>query len=434
MYEVTQNDQTVSRRMFSTGLLALATAGAGAEAAGPQTKPAASAAPHSNESLAFINTGFENASPIQWHIDPDGAVQIFLLYDYERSSTNRAAGHWHFELQGRAGSDLTLVLHNFDNVYNGRVASPVSDKSRCVISPDGKKWESVACEWLSGNRLRLRARLDGPSLFIARAEPYRISDLDRLLEEIRNNPLVAIEPIGKTVAGRALEIVRVGKPDAPRRILLRGRAHAWEPVGNWVLQGLIRSLLADEELSRRCLAQFCLYALPMANKDSVAAGRTRFNLLGKDLNRDWSKPADPKLAPENDALEGWLKRMIAQGKPPDFSMDLHNDEHGSLHVPNPPVPWLDKHLARMRTFEQLLRKHTWFTVGPTLGNGQVNTIEEGLVARYGLEACLLEFNCNWIEGLSRPASAELWEQFGQNLRKVFLDYFAQVGPGGEATR
>ena len=58
-----------------------------------------------------------------------------------------------------------------------------------------------------------------------------------------------------------------------------------------------------------------LYVLDFV-KDGVAAGRTRFNLLGKDLNRDWSHPADPRLAPENDALESWLKRMIAQGKPP----------------------------------------------------------------------------------------------------------------------
>ena len=45
----------------------------------------------------------------------------------------------------------------------------------------------------------------------------------------------------------------------------------------------------------------------MANKDGVALGRTRFNLQGKDLNRDWDKPADPRLAPENYALEKWLE-------------------------------------------------------------------------------------------------------------------------------
>ena len=82
-------------------------------------------------------------------------------------------------------------------------------------------------------------------------------------------------------------------------------------------------------------------------------------------------------------------------------------------------------------FEQLLRKHTWFTVGATLGNGQVNTIEEGLVARYGIEACLLEFNPNWIEAANAPASAELWQQFARDLRDMFLDYVSRFAPAGE---
>ena len=38
--------------------------------------------------------------------------------------------------------------------------------------------------------------------------------------------------------GAPLEIVRVGRPEAPYRVFLRARAHAWEPGGNWVVEGL----------------------------------------------------------------------------------------------------------------------------------------------------------------------------------------------------
>ena len=51
--------------------------------------------------------------------------------------------------------------------------------------------------------------------------------------------------------------------------------------------------------SLRPSVRFCV--MPMANKDGVAKGRTRFNLNGIDLNRGWDKPADEKLAPENAA-------------------------------------------------------------------------------------------------------------------------------------
>lgn len=387
----------------------------------PATPAAAPAPP-----LSFIHTGFENASPVQWTVDPDGTVQVGVLYDYERDSPNRAAGHWHFQLQGRPGAAVTLVLANFDNVWNGRPGAAVSPKSICFTSSDGRRWDVVPAEFIEdGHRLRVRVTLgaDG-TLYLARIEPYRVSDLERLLGEIKSNPRVAVEEIGRTVEGRPLEIVRVGRPDAPRRVLLRARAHAWEPGGNWVVQGLIRSLLADDEVARRCLDRYCLYVLPMANKDGVARGRTRFNLLGKDLNRNWDRPADPALAPENAALESWLERMIDRGQAPDFAMDLHNDEGGGLHLSRPPVPNLEEHLGRMKRFEILLRQHTWFTEGSSgAGFRNPSTLGEGLLARYGIDACILEFNCNRAAGLDTYPTGAAWEEFGRGLRRVFLDFF-----------
>ena len=55
----------------------------------------------------FINTSFENASPLHWELDPDGVIQVYLVYDQERCSLNRANGHWHFKLQAKTGTKLT---------------------------------------------------------------------------------------------------------------------------------------------------------------------------------------------------------------------------------------------------------------------------------------------------------------------------------------
>ena len=154
-------------------------------------------------------------------------------------------------------------------------------------------------------------------------------------------------------------------PDAPYRVFLRARAHAWEPGGNWVVQGLVNRLLKDDAEAKRYLALYCVYVMPMANKDGVARGRTRFNLRGKDLNRDWDQPADPVLAPENHALESWLEGMIKKGQAPHLALELHNDGNGQLHISRPPVAGLERYLDRMKTLEELLRKHTWFTEGST---------------------------------------------------------------------
>ena len=84
--------------------------------------------------------------------------------------------------------------------------------------------------------MRLTVTMPGPRLYVARAEPYRLSDLESWLETIKRSPLVEVTSIGKTAEGRGLEIVRVGRENAPYRVFLRARAHPWEPGGNWVAQ------------------------------------------------------------------------------------------------------------------------------------------------------------------------------------------------------
>lgn len=383
----------------------------------------AAEAPSPPPGFAFLNTSFENASPLYWDFAPDGAVHVFLLYDHERSSPNRAAGHWHFQVQAQKGSDVTLVINNFDNVWNGTSGSPVSEKSICYVSSDGAKWRVIRTEKIEGNRLRIRLHMDEPALYLARLEPYRLSDLEKLKASIRNHPLVEIRSIGRTVEGRDLEIIRVGKPDAPFRVFLRARAHAWEPGGNWVVQGLIRRLLCDDETARRSLARYCLYVMPLANKDGVARGLTRFNLLGKDLNRDWDRPADPVYAPENAALESWFQTMAAKKQQPNLAIDLHNDEGGRLHISRPNID-LEPYLARMNRLEQLLRKRTWFREGSTGASFRnPGSIGEGLLERFGINACVLELNCNWIAGLNDYPSGKNWELLGEQFAEVFCEFF-----------
>jgi hypothetical protein len=379
--------------------------------------------------LEFIDTSFENASPLWYDVAPDGVVRIHLLYDHERSSPNRAAGHIHFLLHARIGAKLTLEFRNLDNVWNGQPGSVAGELKTVAISQDGRDWKSMATDSLPGNRVQLRVEMPGPRLYVARIEPYRLSDLDRLLASIRTNRLVRIASIGRTVAGRDMEIVRIGDPAAPYRLFVRARAHPWESGSNWVAQGLIQRLLRDDEEAKRFLKLYSVDILPMANKDGVARGGTRFNLLGKDLNRNWDRPADPELAPENAALERWLEGAIAAGRRPHLAVELHNDGSGRLHVSRPPVPQLDRHLARMAILEELLRGKTWFTEGSTnAAFRNSGTLGDGWLERYGIDAVVHELNCNWIEGLKDYTSGRHWMTYGGNLAEVFHDYFERVKP------
>jgi hypothetical protein len=387
--------------------------------------------------LEFIDTSFENASPVWYELAADGTIQVHLLYDHERSSPNRAAGHIHFALQARPGSRLTIEFRNLDNVWNAQPGSVARELKTVVVSENGREWKPVPTETLPENRVRLTVEMPGPStsigpsarLYVARVEPYRLSDLERLLESIRSNPIVEMTPIGRTVGGRELEIIRIGDPSAPYRVFLRARAHPWESGSNWVAEGVVQRLLRGDADAKKFLAQYSVYILPMANKDGVALGRTRFNLLGKDLNRNWDQPADPRLAPENAALEQWLERMIAAGRRPHLAIELHNDGGGRLHISRPPVPNLDRHLARMALFEDLLRRKTWFTEGSTnAAFRNSGTLGDGWLARYGIDAVVHEFNCNWIAGLKEHPLGRHWRAYGEGLAEVFHDYFVLTKP------
>jgi len=378
--------------------------------------------------LIFIDTSVENASPL-WYDVVDNVIRLHLLYDHERASPNRAAGHIHFVLHATAGASLTLEFLNLDNVWNGQPGSVAGELKSVAISEDGTTWRTVPTESLPGNRVQLRVTMRGSTLHVARIEPYRLSDLERLLGSIQTNRLVRIEPIGKTVAGRQLEIVRIGDPAAPYRVFVRARAHPWEAGSNWVAQGLIERLLGNDEETRRFLRLYNVSVLPMANKDGVARGGTRFNLRGMDLNRNWDKPADPELSPENAALERWLDREIAAGRKPQLALELHNDGNGLLHISRPPVPLLEQHLSRMKTLEALLRRYTWFTEGTTSPSFRNSgTLGDGWVERYGIDAAVHEFNCNWIEGLKQPTSSTHWRAYGAGLTRVFYEYFEAVKP------
>ncbi len=370
-------------------------------------------------SLKYISTNFENASQLDWETDSMGIVNISLIYDHERASPNRANGHWHFKIEADSGSEVTIILKNFENVWNGMKGVPVSEKTNCLISKDGKNWTVIPADFITGNRLKFKVPMKSGQMYVASVEPYRISDLDKFLLEIKGKPQVEITKVGFTAEGRPLEIIRIGNPDAPFSVFLRARAHSWEPGGNWVVQGLTRNLLEKE--SAHFLKRYCVYIMPMANKDGVARGRTRFNTNGKDLNREWDRMADRILTPEKYAFESWLEMMISKGKKPQLAIDLHNDQGGNIHV-NLPSAANSLYISNMKKIENLLYKHTWFTEGPSHVKNP-GSFGEGLAKRYGIDAFVYELNYEWTAGLNKAPMGKDWELLGKQLAEVFYLYF-----------
>jgi predicted deacylase len=270
--------------------------------------------------------------------------------------------------------------------------------------------------------------MKGESVYIARIPPYTISDLENLKKRITNNSSVKIFNIGSTVEKRPLEIIRIGDPDAPNSVLIRARAHPWEPGGSWVVEGLINEFISRN--SKKWKETFCVYIMPMANKDGVAHGMTRFNVSGKDLNRNWDKMADSVLCPEKYALEKFIESLISKGKKPGLAIDIHNDDGGGINLAAHSKDDI-QFQKNMKIFESLMRSHTsfsenmkysWKTEGQPVSNV---SFENGLLSRYGIEAIVYELNANRISSLDKMPEQDDWLETGKNLNQVFYEYFTK---------
>lgn len=377
-----------------------------------------------DSSLIFINMFIENGSVLNWERAGGDTILFNLAYDYERAAFNRAYTHWHFLINARAGSDLTLILQNFNEIYNGKpVPFSYSWPADCVVSKDGRKWQHVPAEWIEGERMRVMVHMDSDSLYVASVEPYRISDLQRMFSRIKDDPRIGIIPIGESVEGRELDIIQIGKENTPRRIFMRARAHPWEAGSNWVIEGIVNNLLQHTTEVSEFLKHYTIYILPMADIDGVAHGKTRFNMNGMDLNRNLTRPADSVLSPENAAMELWIAEMIAKGLKPDLAIDFHNDSNGNLNFSssgeNSAV-----YVSHMKLLEKLLRAESWFSEGSSF-NG-TTTFEEGLMSRYGIEGLVYELNAHWIKGLNKEPLSDDWKLLGKQLCEVFNDYFKKI--------
>ena len=128
--------------------------------------------PAAADNPVFIDCGFENASPV-WYEPGRGrrGVLTARMYDHERTGGNRAAGHVHFAVEAKVGSNVTLEFKNLNNIYNGRPGSVAWEMKALVISTDGKEWTPVETRSLPGDRVRLDLKMTGPRVYVARVEP-----------------------------------------------------------------------------------------------------------------------------------------------------------------------------------------------------------------------------------------------------------------------
>lgn len=249
----------------------------------------------------------EDKKNIQLAIRPDFGEAFFQWFN--------------FRLEGQVGEQYIL------NIVNAGESSYVKgwENYQAVASYDRQHWFRLPTSYKDG-KLTIVADLEYENIQIAYFAPYSYEQHQDLLAAIQMHPLVTLEHLGETLDKRDLTLVKIGNGDSSsdvnkRNIWITARQHPGETMAEWLVEGLINSLLdSDNANSRLLLDKANFYIVPNMNPDGSARGHLRTNAVGTNLNREWSSPSLEK-SPE---VFHVINKMEETGV--DLFYDVHGDE------------------------------------------------------------------------------------------------------------
>lgn len=121
--------------------------------------------------------------------------------------------------------------------------------------------------------------------------PYLQLDLDKFLTKYGKHPMLSVESLTMSNKGRDIEKIMIGDPgtDPEYKVLLAARHHACEAMASYVLEGLMESLLVDEDASMKWLRENVeFFIVPFMDKDGVEDGDQGKNRKPWDHLLDYS--------------------------------------------------------------------------------------------------------------------------------------------------
>lgn len=245
----------------------------------------------------------EDQTNIQLAIRPDVGGEFFQWFN--------------FRLSGEVGEQYVL------NIMNAGKASYLAgwEDYQAVASYDREYWFRLPTSYKDG-KLTITAELACESIQIAYFAPYSYERHQDLLAAVQVHPLACLEHLGETLDKRDLTLVKVGDGDSKKRsIWITARQHPGETMAEWLVEGLLNSLLDEDNATAKLLLEKAnFYIVPNMNPDGSVRGHLRTNAVGTNLNREWANPSLEK-SPE---VFHVINKMEETGV--DLFYDVHGDE------------------------------------------------------------------------------------------------------------
>ena len=224
---------------------------------------------------------------------------------------------FNFRLEGQVGEQYVL------NIVNAGEASYLKgwENYQAVASYDRQHWFRLPTSYKDG-KLTIMAVMEHETIQIAYFAPYSYERHQDLLSAVQMHPSVCLEHLGETLDNRDLTLVKVGNGDNNKRsIWIIARQHPGETMAEWLVDGLIHSLLDNNNATAKLLLEKAnFYIVPNMNPDGSVRGHLRTNAAGVNLNREWLNPSLEK-SPEVCHV---IRKMKETGV--DLFYDVHGDE------------------------------------------------------------------------------------------------------------
>ncbi|MEN6427865.1 MAG: hypothetical protein ABFE13_21125 [Phycisphaerales bacterium] len=188
--------------------------------------------------------------------------------------------YWGFRVRGAQGRSLTFA-------FSGR--SPIGVRGPAVSADGGRDWSWLGAEAVKDGSFTYAFGADATEVRFCFAIPYLEENLREFLTGYKGNPNVGLQELCKSGHGRSVERLHVGRLDgqARHRVLLTARHHACESMANYVLEGILETVLADNEAGYWFRRNIEFLAVPFMDKDGVEEGDQGKNRIPRDHNRDY---------------------------------------------------------------------------------------------------------------------------------------------------
>lgn len=258
---------------------------------------------------------------------------------------------FNFRLQGQIGEHYVL------NIVNAGEAAFAAgwQHYQAVASYDRDYWFRLPTSYKDG-KLTILVDMQCETIQIAYFAPYSYERHLDLLATVQMHALVTLEHLGETLDKRDLTLVKISHSDNvanKRNIWITARQHPGETMAEWLVEGLLYSLLdGDNATGKALLEKANFYIMPNMNPDGSVRGHLRTNAVGTNLNRAWSNPS----------LEKSPEVFYVIDKMQQTGVDLFYDVHGDEEIPfvflagSQGTPSYNDRLAHLRNkFAQVLK-------------------------------------------------------------------------------